>query len=45
MVQMGFFPQIPSFTNMSFVDSSDPLSGHGYLLHTLGVLVGTRGLT
>jgi len=42
---MGFFPRTPSFTNLSFVDAPDPLSGHSYLLHTLHDLVGTRGLT
>jgi len=42
---MGYIPWTPSFTNMSFVDSPDPVSGHSDLLLTLGVLVGTRGLT
>jgi len=42
---MGFFPQTPSFTNLSFVEPPDPLTGHGYLLHTLHVFVGTRALT
>jgi len=42
---MGFFPRTPSFTNLSFVDAPDPLTGHSYLLHTLHDLVGTRGLT
>ena len=43
---MGFFPQTPSFTNMSFVDAPDPLTGHSYLIHTLRVFVlGPRGLT
>jgi len=42
---MGFFPWTPSFTNLSFVDAPDPLTGHSYLLHTLHDLVGTRGLT
>jgi len=27
------------------VDAPDPLTGHSYLLHTLHVFVGTRGLT
>jgi len=30
---------------MSFVDSPDPLTGHSYLLHTIRVFVGKRGLT
>ena len=30
---------------MAFVDALDPLTGHSYLLHTLHVFVGTRGLT
>jgi len=42
---MGIFPGTPSFTNMSFVDSRDPLTAHSYLLHTLRVFVGKRGLT
>ena len=42
---MGFFPHTPSFTNLSFVDAPDPLTGHSYLLHTLHVFVGKRGLT
>jgi len=42
---MGFFPRTPSFTNLSYVDAADPLTGHSYLLHTLNDLVGTRGLT
>jgi len=42
---MGFFPHTPAFTNMSFVDSPDPLTGHRYFLHTLPVFVGKRGLT
>jgi len=29
---------------MSFVDSPDPLTGHSYLLHTLRIFVGKRGL-
>jgi len=33
------------FTNLSFVDAPDPLPGHSFLLHTLHVLVGKRGLT
>jgi len=42
---MAFCPQSPSSTNGSFVDSSDPLTGHSYLLHTLPVFVAQWGLT
>jgi len=45
ILPIGFFPRIPSFTNLSFVDAPDPPTGHSYLLHTLQVFVGTRGLT
>jgi len=45
IVPMGFFPQTPSFTNLSFVDAPDPLTGHSYLLHALHVFLGMRGLT
>jgi len=45
IVPMVFFPWPPSFTNKSFVDAPNPLTGHSYLLHTLHVFVGTRGLT
>jgi len=45
IVPMGFVPRTPSFTNLSFGDAPDPLTGHSYLLHTLHVFVGTRGLT
>jgi len=45
IVPIGFFPGTPSFTNLSFVDSPDPLTGHSYLLHTLPDFVGTSGLT
>jgi len=45
MVPIGISPQSPSFTNLSSVDSPDPLTGHSYRLHTLHDLVGTRGLT
>ena len=38
-------PRTPSFTNLSFVDSPDPLTGHSILLHTLRAFVGKRGLT
>jgi len=41
---MGFLPWTPSFTNLSFVDAPDPLTGHSYLLQTLHDLVCTRGL-
>jgi len=42
---MGFSPQTPSFTNVSFGDSPDPLTGHSHLLHALRIFVGKRGLT
>jgi len=42
---IGFFPRTPSFTNVSFVDSPDPLTGHSVLLHILHVFVAKRGLT
>jgi len=42
---IGFFPRTSSFTNLSSVDSPDPLTGHSYRLHTLHDFVGTRGLT
>jgi len=45
IVPIGIFPQTPSFTNLSSVDSPDPLTGHSYRLHTLQDFVGTRGLT
>jgi len=45
MVPIGIFPRTPSFTNLSSVDSPDPLIGHNYRLHTLHDFVGTRGLT
>jgi len=45
IVPIGIFPRTPSFTNLSSVDSSDPLTGHSYLLHTLHDFVGTSGLT
>jgi len=45
IVPIGIFPRTPSFTNLSFVDSPDPLTGHSYLLHTLHDFVDTRGLT
>jgi len=44
IVAMGVFPQTPSFTTLSFVDAPDPSTGHSYLLDTLHVVVGTRGL-
>jgi len=44
IVPIGFFPRTPTFTNLSFVDAPNPLTGHSYLLHTLHVFVGTRGL-
>jgi len=45
IVPIGFFPQTPSFTNLSSMDAPDPLTGHSYLLHTLHELVVTRGPT
>jgi len=45
IVPIGFFPQTPSFTNLSSVDAPDPLTGHRYLLHTLHDFVSTSGLT
>jgi len=42
---MGFFPQTPSSANLSFVDAPDLLTRHSYLLPTLQVFVGARGLT
>jgi len=41
---MGFFPRTPTFTNLSFVDAPDPLTGHSYRLHALHLFVGTREL-
>ena len=35
----------PSHTNLSFVDSLNPLTGDSNLLHILHLLVGMRGLT
>jgi len=45
IVPIGFFPQTPSFTNLSSVDAPDRLTGHSYLLHSPHDFVGTRGLT
>jgi len=45
IVPLGLFSQTPFITNLSFVDAPDPLTGHSYLLHTLHLFVGTRGLT
>jgi len=42
---MGFFPQTPSFANLSFLESPAPVTGHSYLLRTLCLFVGKRGLT
>jgi len=39
------FPSGSIFTNLSSVDAPDPLTGHSYLLHSLHVFVGRRGLT
>jgi len=44
IVPIVFFPRTLSFTNLSFVDAPDLLIGHSYLLHTLHIFVGTRGL-
>ena len=44
ILPMGFFPRTLCFTNLSFVDTPGPLIGHSYLLHTLHIFVGTRGL-
>jgi len=45
IVPIGIFPRTPSFTNLSFVDSPDPLTGYSYRLHILHDFVDTRGLT
>jgi len=45
IVPIGIFPRTPSFTNLSFVDSPDPLTRHSYLLHTLHHFEGMSGLT
>jgi len=42
---MSLFPRTPSFTNLSFVDALNLLTGHSYLRHTLQVFVGPSGLT
>jgi len=42
---MGIFTQTPYASNMSFVDSPDPLTRNSNFLHTLPVFVGKRGLT
>jgi len=42
---MGFFPRSPSFTNLSFLELPAPVTGDSYLLHTVRVFVGKRGLT
>jgi len=39
---MALLPPTPSWTNMSFVDSPDPLTGHCYPLDTLNIFVGKR---
>ena len=38
-------PWTPSSTNLSFLDSPDPLTGHSILLHALRGFVGKTGLT
>jgi len=45
IVPMGLFPRTASFTNLSSVDTPDPLTGHSYLHQTLHFFVGTRGIT
>jgi len=45
IIPIRIFPRTPSFTNLSSVDSPDPLTGHSYRLHTLHDFVGTSGLT
>jgi len=45
IVPIGFVPRTPSCTNLSSVDSPDPLTGHSFRLHTPHDFVGTRGLT
>jgi len=45
IVLIGIFPQTPSFTNLSFVEAPDPLTGNSYLPHTLHDFVGPSGLT
>jgi len=45
IVPMAFLPLTPSCTNMSFVDSPNLLTRHSYLLHSLPMFVGTRGLS
>ena len=42
---MSLFPRTPSFTNLSFVDAPNLLTGHSYLRHTLHVFVRPSGLT
>jgi len=45
IVPIGFLSRTPSGTNLSSVDALNPLTGHSYLLHTLHVFVGMRGVT
>jgi len=45
IVPIGIFPRTLSFTNLSSVDSPDPLSGPSYRLHTLHDFVPMSGLT
>ena len=41
---LGFFTQTPSFAHPPFQDSTDAVTGHSYLLHTLCVFVCKRGV-
>jgi len=42
---MAFFPSTLSYTNLFFVDSSDPLTGHSNFPYSLHVFVARGGLT
>ena len=44
-IVMVLLPQTPSLTNLCFVDTSDPLTRHNNLLHTLCIFVNKRGST
>jgi len=45
MAPIVFSLRTTSFTNLSFVDAPNPLTGHSYLIHILPVFVGNAGLT
>jgi len=45
MAHICFVPRTPSFANPSLPQSPGPVTGHSYLLHTLRIFVGKRGLT